>query len=104
MKFSHHIGLFTILIVIAITFAGSSSAQPSAFESFRNALVDYFGRLNYVPVLVNRGYTVGDIVQADGVNFYARASRCFPRLKPPEPVQAVLTDVLQTNSAGISFG
>jgi hypothetical protein len=94
--------LFAILA--AVVMAGSSSAQPSAFESFRNALVDYFGQLNYVPVLVNRGYTVGDVIEADGVNFYARASRCFPRPKLSQPVQTALTDVLQTNSANVSFG
>ena len=54
-KFAQFLGLFAILAGITIACAGSSSAQPSAFESFRNALVDYFGRLNYVPVLINRG-------------------------------------------------
>jgi hypothetical protein len=81
-----------------------SFAEPSPFETFRNALVDYFARLNYVPVLVNRGYAVGDVVDVDGVNFYARALRCFPRLKPPEPVQTALTDVFESSKAGVSFG
>ena len=67
-------------------------------------MVDYFTPQNYVPVLVNRGYTVGDVVEVDGVNFYARALRCFPRLKPPDPVQTALTDVLESSSAGVSFG
>jgi len=84
--------------------AGPGSAQPSAFERFRNTLVDYFASQNYVPVLLNRGYTVGDVVEVDGVNFYARALRCFPRLKLPEPVQTSLTDVLESNSIGMSFG
>jgi hypothetical protein len=92
--------LFTLVIECAV----AASAQPNAFESFRNALVDYFTPQNYVPVLVNRGYTVGDVVDVDGVDFYARALRCFPGLKPPEPVQTALTDVLETNSAGMSFG
>ena len=67
-------------------------------------MVNYFTPQNYVPVLVNRGYTVGDVVEVDGVNFYARALRCFPRLKPPDPVQTALTDVLESSSAGVSFG
>ena len=62
-------------------------------------MVDYFTPQNYVPVLVNRGYTVGDVVEVDGVNFYARALRCFPRLKPPDPVQTALTDVLENSSS-----
>jgi hypothetical protein len=82
--------------------AGAGRSQ-SLFE-IRNALVDYFTPQNYVPVLVNRGYTVGDVVEVDGVNFYARALRCFPRLKPPDPVQTALTDVLESSSAGVSFG
>jgi hypothetical protein len=95
---------FPILIAVAIWGSTPGLAQSNAFETFRNALVDYFARLNYVPVLVNRGYTVGDVVEVDGVNFYARALRCFPRLKPPEPVQTALTDVFESSKAGISFG
>jgi hypothetical protein len=98
-------GAFAALLgTLLIAWAIPASAQPNAFESFRNALVDYFTPQNFVPVLVNRGYTVGDVVEVDGVDFYARAARCFPRLKPPEPVQTALTDVLESNSAGMSFG
>jgi len=89
---------------LVISGAGRGSAQPNAFESFRNALVDYFASQNYVPVLINRGYTVGDVVEVDGVNFYARALRCFSRLKLPAPVQTSLTDVLESSSAAMSFG
>jgi hypothetical protein len=96
-KCAHYLALFVFLTVVTIACASPGSAQPSAVESFRNALVDYFAQLNYVPVLVNRGYTVGDVVEADGVNFFARASRCFPGLQPPKPVQTALTDVLQTH-------
>jgi hypothetical protein len=103
-KFTHHVGLFAASTALAIAFAALGWAQQSALESFRNALVDYFAQLNYVPVLVNRGYMVGDVVEVDGVNLYARASRCFPRLKPLKPVPTALTDVLKTNSAGVGFG
>src|SRR6516165_12013669 len=105
---ARHSGRFTrtFAILTAATIWGSapSFAEPNPFETFRNALVDYFARLNYVPVLVNRGYTVGDVVEVDGVNFYARALRCFPRLKPPEPVKTALTDVFESSKAGLSFG
>ena len=96
--------LATIVVVIIIECAVSRSAQLGAFESFRNALIDYFTPQNYIPVLVNRGYTVGDVIEVDGVDFYARALRCFSRLKPPEPVQTALVNVFETNSVGMSFG
>jgi hypothetical protein len=95
---------FAIVAPLVILGADASVAQPNALESFRNALIDYFTQQNYVPVLVNRGYTVGDVVEVDGVNFYARSPRCFPRLQAPQPVPAALIDVLQTSSGGISFG
>jgi hypothetical protein len=95
---------FAVFAALASWSPAPSFAEPTAFESFRNALVDYFASQNYVPVLVNRGYTVGDVVEVDGVNFYARAVRCFPRLKLPEPVQTALTDVLESSSVGMSFG
>ena len=103
-KLARYSGLFAILAALQIACAAPGPAQPSALESFRSALVDYFARLNYVPVLVNRGYAVGDVVEVDGVNFYARALRCFPRLKPPEPVQTALTEVFESHKAGVSFG
>jgi hypothetical protein len=103
-KSAHYFALFVCQTVVAIACSSPCWAQPSAVESFRNALIDYFAQLNFVPVLINRGYRVGDVVEADGVNFYARASRCFPRLRPPKPVHTALADVLQTNSAGVGFG
>lgn len=84
--------------------SGRALAQQYEFERFRNTLIDYFKEQNYFPVLVNRGYTVGDVVNVDGVNFYARARRCFPKLKLPEPVPATLSDVVETDAVGMSFG
>jgi hypothetical protein len=95
---------FIVFVALATWNPTPSLGEPTACESFRNALVDYFTPQNYVPVMVNRGYTVGDVVEVDKIDFYARALRCFPRLKPPEPVQTALTDVLESNSAGMSFG
>jgi hypothetical protein len=83
---------------------GRASAQQYEFDRFRNTLIDYFKGQNYFPVLVNRGYAVGDVVNVDGVNFYARAARCFPKLKLPEPVSSTLSDVVETDAAGMNFG
>jgi hypothetical protein len=84
--------------------SGQASAQQYEFDRFRNTLIDYFKGQNYFPVLVNRGYAVGDVVNVDGVNFYARAARCFPKLKLPDPVSAELSDVVETDAAGMNFG
>jgi hypothetical protein len=46
----------------------------------------------------------GDVVNVDGVNFLARAARCFPKLKLPEPVSSTLSDVVETDAAGMNFG
>jgi hypothetical protein len=71
-------------------------------------LSERFGRLlqtaKLCPCPREPSYTVGDVVEVDGVNFYARALRCFPRLKPPEPVQTSLTDVFETSKIGMSLG
>jgi hypothetical protein len=100
-----HLARTFATVIAAVTLGSAPSfAEPNPFETFRNALVDYFARLNYVPVLVNRGYAVGDVVEVDGVNFYARTLRCFPRLKTPDPVQTALTDVFESSKAGISLG
>ena len=92
-------------LAVLVTYSPSqSSAQQNEFERFRNVLIDYFKRQNYLPVLVNRGYKVGDVINVDGVNFYARAERCFPKLKPPDSVPAALSDVVETDAAGMSVG
>jgi len=92
-------------LAVLVTYSPSqSSAQQNEFERFRNALIDYFKRQNYLPVLVNRGYKVGDVINVDGVNFYARAERCFPKLKLPDSVPAALSDVVETDAAGMSVG
>jgi hypothetical protein len=96
--------ILAVLAVLVTFSSGQSSAQQYEFERFRNVLIDYFKQQNYLPVIVNRGYKVGDVINVDGVNFYARAERCFPKLKLPDPVPAALSDVLETDAAGMSLG
>jgi hypothetical protein len=95
---------FAAIETLAMCNPRESIAQQCEFDRFRNTLIDYFKRQNYFPVLVNRGYSVGDVVNVDGVNFYARAARCFPKLKLPDPIPATLTDVVETDAAGMNFG
>jgi hypothetical protein len=93
-----------VVLALVLCFPRAGIAQQYEFDRFRNALIDYFKQQSYFPVLVNKGYAVGDVVNVDGVNFYARATRCFPNLQPPGPVPAALTDVVETDTAGMSFG
>src|SRR5271163_3033653 len=97
-------GALAMLAALTIFASGRGWAQQYEFDRFRNTLIDYFKQQNYFPVLVNRGYAVGDVVNVDGVNFYARAARCFPKLKLPDPVSAALSDVVETDAAGMNFG
>jgi hypothetical protein len=83
---------------------GPAAPQEDALASFRNALIDYFAALNFVPVLVDRGYGVGDVIEADGVNLMARGSQCFPGLTPPAEVATPIPVVVKTNSAAVGFG
>src|ERR1700737_1981973 len=93
-----------IIAALLTALVTSAYADTSAVESFRNALIDYFARYNFVPVLLDRGYAIGDVVDVDGVNLYARAGRCFPKLKAPKLVETTLADVVETTSASMSFG
>ena len=43
-------------VLMLVGGADRAASQVNAFESFRNALIDYFAALNFVPVLVGRGY------------------------------------------------
>ncbi|HEX3441760.1 MAG TPA: hypothetical protein VHT93_15555, partial [Pseudolabrys sp.] len=63
--------MLAVLAALVTCSPGQSSAQQHEFVRFRNALIDYFKRQNYLPVIVNRGYKVGDVINVDGVNFYA---------------------------------
>jgi hypothetical protein len=108
-KVSGHIAWMTAwsyaaIVTLTICNPFEALAQQYEFDRFRYALIDYFKGQNYFPVLVNRGYTVGDVINVDGVNFYARALRCFPKLKLPEPVASTLSDVVETDAAGMNFG
>jgi hypothetical protein len=91
-------------IAFLMTANAPSLGQPDEVDRFRNALINYFLPLNYIPVLVNRGYSVGDVIDIDGVDLFARSAQCFPSLKPPPPSASSLDDALQTDAADISFG
>ena len=91
------------LTLLAAAAASPASAEDS-FQRFRGVLVDYFAEQGYLPVIVDRGYRVGDVVNVDGVNLFARATTCFPKLKVPAPVKSSLPDVVRVDDAGMSFG
>lgn len=94
-----------LLLCTALTAGMAATARAEdSFERFRGVLIDYFASQGYLPVLIDRGYQVGDIVNVDGINLYARSARCFPALKVPPPTRAVLADVVNTDSAGMSLG
>ena len=97
--------LFVVAVVVHFSLYGfpvRASAEP--IDDFRNALIDYFKKQNYFPVLVDRGYSIGDVIDVDGVNIYARSARCFPKLKIPKAVPITLPDIFRTKSAGMNFG
>jgi hypothetical protein len=93
-----------VAALVALGHATPARSQVNALESFRSALIDYFKVLNFVPVLVDRGYKTGDVIEADGVNLMARAAQCFPDLKEPPAVEQSLPSAVQTDSAAVSFG
>lgn len=91
------------LALLAAAAVAPARAEDS-FQRFRSVLIDYFAEQSYLPVIVDRGYQIGDVVNVDGVNLFARAARCFPKLKVPAPVQSSLPDVVRIDDAGMSFG
>jgi hypothetical protein len=92
-----------VLGALVAALAQPANAEDS-FQRFREVLIDYFAEQGYLPVIVDRGYRIGDVVNVDGVNLFARAATCFPKLKVPPPVKSSLPDVVRTDGAGLSFG
>jgi hypothetical protein len=94
----------TLIVAVLALPVPVARAQPDALERFRSALIDYFRRYAYIPVIVDRGYNIGDVIESDGVGIRARAARCFPTLSSPSTVRTSLPDVVETEAAGTSFG
>ena len=82
------------VLLLAVLVAGGPARGDNSIEAFRETLIDYFQPQGYFPIIVNRGYQIGDIVNVDLVNLYARAGRCFPGLKLPDPVKTSLPDAV----------
>jgi len=92
-----------VAVAFAVLLTGGA-ARADSLDQFRSVLFQYFTRLNYIPVIVDRGYTVGDVVQADGISFFGRARTCFPTLSEPKPTDTALPDLIQTDGGGLNFG
>src|SRR4051794_26302594 len=95
---------FWSVLLSATVIACAPARGDSSFESFRKALIDYFEPESYLPVIVDRGYSIGDVVNIDGVNLYARAARCFPHLQVPDQVKTSLPGTVYAYDIGMSFG
>jgi hypothetical protein len=95
--------VWPVLLLFAIVATGPARGDDS-LEAFRKALIDYFEPQGYLPVIADRGYGVGDVVNIDGVNLYARGTRCFPNIKIPALVKTSIPDVVYAYDIGMSFG
>jgi hypothetical protein len=94
-------GIFGLVLLGVAWGAPARAEEP--FERFRSLLINYFEAQGFFPVLVDRGYRIGDVVNADGINLYARGTRCFPHLVVPRPTPTSLADVVSVDTAGMSF-
>lgn len=91
-----------LAVVLALA-CGAPARADESFDRFRSLLIDYFQAQGFFPVLVDRGYRIGDVVNADGINLYARGTRCFPHLVVPRATPTSLADVVSVDTAGMSF-
>ena len=98
------IGKFWPALLLGLIAAAGPARGEDSFQAFRKALIDYFEPQGYLPVIADRGYGIGDVVNIDGVNLYARASRCFPHIKSPVPVSTSIPDVAYAYDIGMNFG
>ncbi len=89
---------------LVLILAAAPVMAENSFQRFRSLLIDFFAEQGYIPVIVDRGYKLGDVVNIDGVNLYARGERCFPTLKVPSPVTSALPDVVRVDDAALSWG
>jgi hypothetical protein len=78
------IGKLLLGFSLALSLESPARAEDT-FQRFRSVLIDYFGEQGFIPVLVDRGYQIGDVVNIDGINLYgfARRNRSRPRCRKP---------------------
>jgi hypothetical protein len=93
-----------ILSLILLAVVPQAQSQEADEERLRTALIEYFRPYQFFPVLVNYGYTLGDVIDIDGVTLRYRGRDCFPSLKSPHPGPMSLFDDARINEAGINFG
>jgi hypothetical protein len=96
--------------VLAVTLAWGAFpavgwAQPAVGThsaiAFRSELIDYFSTFGLVPVIATRDFSIGDVVQVDGVDFFARRATCFPNLAVPASTPQSLPGSVQTSEIGL---
>lgn len=92
------------LVALMATVVCPTRADDSS--DMREMLFDFFEGLGYLPVIVDRGYQIGDVINIDGVNLYARRERCFDldKLKVPPKVPSSVPLVVSIESAGLNLG
>jgi hypothetical protein len=98
------IGRLLLLLLLSLIAAGRPAHSENSFNAFRLALIDYFEPQGFLPVIIDHGYRIGDVVNIDGVNLYARGARCFPHLRQPAEVKTAIPDVVHAYDIGMNFG
>lgn len=93
------------LVILMATVVCPTRADDSS-DRMREMLIDFFEGLGYLPIIVDRGYQIGDVINIDGVNLYARGERCFDmgKLKVPPAVPTSVPGVVRSDGAGLNLG
>lgn len=81
----------------------SSNVFSNDLDDLHHTLVDYFRPQMMLPILVDRGYEVGTVLDSDGITVLQRAKECFRGLKPVEK-SVDLPDVIHTSSKAAGLG
>ncbi|MBV9482682.1 MAG: hypothetical protein JO249_18315 [Acidobacteria bacterium] len=102
--------VLAIAISTTLTVGGAVRSQRADGDeinpivAFRSAMIDYFKTFGLVPVLATRDFAVGDVIEADGINFFAKAATCFPQLTAPPATPQELPGSIQTTMVGLDAG
>jgi hypothetical protein len=98
------IGATAVWLIVAALHPVQAQSQINPVAAFRVSMIDYFENFGLVPVLATRDFAVGDVIEADGINFHGRGSSCFPSLTVPAPTSQNLPGSLETNAIGVDAG
>ena len=101
MSFGKHL-CRNVMVLMCMSLNGLEAAG-TPLNDYKRALVEYYGTVNFHPLLQPEGHRVGDVIDSETLMVVLEQETCFPDLQTKPSTESNLPSIKLLENEGASF-